>query len=158
MDKKFKINIVLHCPEIPGNAGSIGRTCLALDANFILIKPYGFSIDEKSVRRAGLDYWKHIKLMEYDSWEDFLDFHKPTTQELFFIETKAPRNIYQATFTQQCYLIFGSETKGLPDKIIQKYSEQTYELPMFSKYVRSLNLSNAATAAAYLAHRELFFN
>lgn len=145
------IHIVLHQPEIPGNAGSIGRTCLALNAQLILIKPYGFSLDEKSVRRAGLDYWKYVNLIEFESWESFLEQQKPQMEELFFIETKAKQSIYQAIFKEKCYLVFGSETQGLPNSILTQYFEQTFELPMYSKYIRSLNLSNAATAAAYLA-------
>lgn len=155
MHKNPKLHIVLHCPEIPGNAGSIGRTCLALDAQLILIKPYGFDIDEKSVRRAGLDYWKHIHLLEFETWEDFLEKQKPEKNELFLIETKAKRCIYQAPFTNSCYLVFGSETKGLPEYILNQFIDQTFELPMFSKHIRSLNLANAATTAAYLAHKFL---
>ncbi len=150
-----KLHIVLHCPEIGGNAGSIGRTCLALNAQLILIKPYGFDIDEKAVRRAGLDYWKHIKILEFNSWNEFLELQKPNLNELFFIETKAKKSIYQAAFTNSCYLIFGSETKGLPENLIKQYEDQIYELPMFSSHIRSLNLSNAATAAAYLAHKAI---
>lgn len=152
MHNTFHLHIVLHQPEIPGNAGSIGRTCLALSATLILIRPYGFNIDEKSVRRAGLDYWKHVQLEEYDNWEEFLRIKSPDKNELYFIETKAKQSIYNASFTQNCYLIFGSETKGLPQKIIQEYQEQSYELPMYSNHIRSLNLSNAATASAYIAH------
>ncbi len=152
MSNLQRLHIVLHSPEIPGNAGSIGRTCLALNAELILIKPYGFDIDEKAVRRAGLDYWKYVTVAEFDSWEDFVHNKSPKLEELFFIETKAKNSIYHAQFKNSVYIVFGSETKGLPEKIIQKYYDQTYELPMFSQHIRSLNLSNAATAAAYLAY------
>ena len=152
---KAKITIVLHQPEIPGNAGSIGRTCLALGAELILIKPYGFSLDEKSVRRAGLDYWKYVQISEFDSWENFLKIKNPMENELFFLETKANQNIFSAQFPIITYLIFGSETKGLPENIIDKYSNRFYELPMHSNYIRSINLSNAATAAAYIAYGKI---
>lgn len=153
MDKNFNLHIILHCPEIPGNAGSIGRTCLALNAELILIQPYGFNLDEKSVRRAGLDYWKYVSITEYASWENFIQLRSPNPSDMFFIETKAPKNIYQANFSKKTYLIFGSETKGLPNEILSQYKSQIYELPMYSTHIRSLNLSNAATAASYLAHK-----
>lgn len=151
MSNLKELYIVLHTPEIPGNAGSIGRTCLALNAQLVLIKPYGFDLDEKAVRRAGLDYWKYVNLREFDSWEEFINSYNPQPHELYLMETKAKYSIYQAQFREKAYLIFGSETKGLPDSIVQQYRENTYELPMFSQYIRSLNLSNAATAAAYIA-------
>jgi tRNA (cytidine/uridine-2'-O-)-methyltransferase len=152
MNSLKKLHIVLYAPEIPGNAGSIGRTCLALNAELVLIRPYGFDLDEKAVRRAGLDYWKYVQLTEFDNWSDFFNKKMPQNNELFFIETKAQNSIYQAKFPEVVYLIFGSETKGLPNELIEKHQKQTYELPMFSQHIRSLNLSNAATAAAYIVY------
>lgn len=145
--KNFKI--VLFAPEIPGNTGSIGRTCLALNIELILIKPYGFNLSEKAVRRAGLDYWKHVKLKEYDSFEDFLNAESPKIDELFFFENNVKQNFYEAPYKENCYLIFGPETKGLPQNYYETYQERLYHLPMFNEHIRSLNLSNTVTAVAY---------
>ena len=149
--------IVLHAPEIPGNTGSIGRTCVALNIPLILIKPYGFSLDEKSVRRAGLDYWKYVQLREYEAWEEFLLKEKPQTDQMFFFSRSAKKIYYQAPFQKGCYLVFGSETKALPGHILQTYSSQLYTLPQYSEEIRSLNLANCATAAAYEALRQIQF-
>lgn len=152
-NSKFKI--VLFAPEIPGNTGSIGRTCVALDLELILIKPYGFDIDEKAVRRAGLDYWKYVKLKEFDSWEDFLIREKPEREKLFFYENNGEKLHYEAPYSQGCYLIFGGETKGIPYQVEDEFRSQLYKLPMYSEHIRSLNLSNVATAVAYECLRHL---
>ncbi len=149
--------IVLHAPEIPGNTGSIGRTCVALGLRLILIRPYGFSLDEKSVRRAGLDYWKHVNLTEYENFEEFLLQEKPQDSELFFF-SKLGKNIYGEKYLfheDRCFLIFGGETSGLPDHFFKTYPKRLYALPMYSEHIRSLNLSNAATAVAYELLRQL---
>ncbi|MBT7610216.1 MAG: tRNA (cytidine(34)-2'-O)-methyltransferase [Bacteriovoracaceae bacterium] len=151
--KENSFKIVLYAPEIPGNTGSIGRTCLALDIRLILIKPYGFDLDEKAVRRAGLDYWKHVDLVEYESFDDF--FEKEQPEHLYFMTKFAEKSYFDADFRENSYLIFGRETKGLPDFVPEKYPDDSYKLPMFSEHVRSLNLSNAATAVAYEALRQL---
>lgn len=152
---KNKFHIVLIAPEIPGNTGSIVRTCVALDIPLILIKPYGFDLSEKAVRRAGLDYWKYVNLIEFDSFEDFLHTYKPNKEELFFFENQGHKSFYSAGYQAGCYLIFGSETKGIDSAILEKYSDRTFALPQFSDKIRSLNLSNAATAAAYECLRNL---
>ncbi len=153
MPSKFKL--VLFAPEIPGNTGSIGRTCVALDLELILIRPYGFEIDEKAVRRAGLDYWKHVKLREFDSWDDFLAREMPLREKLLFFENTGAKLHYDAPYAPDCYLIFGGETRGFPREIEEKFSHQMYQLPMFSTEIRSLNLSNVATAVAYECLRHL---
>ena len=153
--KKKSFSIVLYAPEIPGNTGSIGRTCLALNIDLILIKPYGFDLSEKSVRRAGLDYWKYVRLTEFESFEDFIQEKSPTGENLFFFSKTGEKNYFEAPFKKECYLIFGSETKGLPNKILEEYREDTYKLPMFNEHVRSLNLSNVATAVGYECLRQL---
>lgn len=149
--------IVLYSPDIPGNTGAIGRTCIALGAQLILIRPYGFDLDEKSVRRAGLDYWKYVQLTEYDSWGDFINGEKPDPKRLFFFSKKGKKIYYHADFQKGDYLIFGSETSGLPEHIFQSYSEQMLSLPIYSEHVRSLNLANTATAVAYEALRQINF-
>ena len=145
--KPFKI--VLFAPEIPGNTGSIGRTCVALGIELILIKPYGFDLSEKAVRRAGLDYWKHVKIKEYENFDDFLEEESPTREQLFFFENNVEQDFYNAGYIENCYLIFGSETKGLPQKYYDAYMDRMFHLPMYSEHIRSLNLSNTATTVAY---------
>ena len=152
---KKAFNIVLFSPDIPGNTGSIGRTCVALDINLILIKPYGFDLSEKSVRRAGLDYWKHVKLKEYENWDAFIEVESPQKEELILFSKAGAQSFYKAPFNENCYLIFGSETKGLPQEILNKFPQNTYQLPMFSEHVRSLNLANTAAAASYECLRQL---
>lgn len=153
MESKFKI--VLMAPEIPGNTGSIGRTCVALGAELVLIKPYGFEIDEKAVRRAGLDYWKHVSLTEFDSWEDFLAKENPPREKLLFFENTGEAEHYEAPYSPGCYLIFGAETSGFPEAIENDFRSSFFRLPMFSEHIRSLNLSNVATAVAYECLRHL---
>lgn len=149
MQNKPHFKIVLFAPEIPGNTGSIGRTCVALNLELLLIKPYGFEIDEKAVRRAGLDYWKHVQIREFESWEDFLIRERPDRGKLLFFEKDGQELHYEAPYTKDCYLIFGGETRGFPGTLEDEYCSQIYRLPMFSEHIRSLNLSNVATAVAY---------
>lgn len=155
MQNKPRFKIVLFAPEIPGNTGSIGRTCVALNLELILIKPYGFDIDEKAVRRAGLDYWKHVQLKEFESWEDFLLRENPDRSKLFFYENNGEKLHYEAPYSEDCYLIFGGETKGIPYQVEDEFRSQLYRLPMYSDEIRSLNLSNVATAVAYECLRHL---
>ena len=153
---KTRFNIVLYAPDFPGNTGSIGRTCVALGLRLILIKPYGFDLSEKAVRRAGLDYWKHIDLTEYESWEEFVSNEAPENMILF--SKSGEKLFYEAPFQENCFLIFGSETKALPAALMSEQKENLYSLPQFSEHIRSLNLSNVATAAAYEALRQISFS
>ncbi len=155
MQNKPKFKIVLFAPEIPGNTGSIGRTCVALNLELILIKPYGFDLSEKAVRRAGLDYWKYVKLREFESWNDFLTKENPNEEQLIFLENTGEKFFYEAPYQKDCYLIFGRETSGFPQEIEEKYQSQMYKLPMYSEHIRSLNLSNVATTVAYECLRHL---
>ncbi len=150
--------IVLVAPEIPGNTGSIGRTAVALDLELILIKPLAFDISEKAVRRAGLDYWKFVNLKVYENWEEFIEKEKPEHKNMFLFSRFATKPIFEVKIKKDCYLIFGSETKGLPESIKAEYNSQLITLPMYSGHIRSLNLSNAATAAAYEALRQINFS
>jgi tRNA (cytidine/uridine-2'-O-)-methyltransferase len=128
---------------------------VALNLELILIKPYGFEIDEKAVRRAGLDYWKYVQLKEFESWEDFLIKENPDRSKLFFFENNGSKLHYEAPYSKDCYLIFGGETKGIPYEVENEYQSQLYRLPMYSEEIRSLNLSNVATAVAYECLRNL---
>ena len=151
-------NIVLVSPEIPGNTGNIGRTCVALNLRLILIHPLGFNLDEKSVRRAGLDYWKHVRLTEYPSWCDFEKQESPSADKLFLLTKFASTLHYQGSYTPGCYLVLGSESQGLPTELRERYRSRLYKLPIFSDLVRSLNLSNATCSVAYEALRQIKFS
>ena len=144
---------VLVTPEIPFNTGAIGRTCVALNMELILIKPYGFSLDEKSVRRAGTDYWKHVTLAEYDSWEDFIAARQPERDKMYFFEEHGAQSIYEPDFQDDAYLVFGCESAGLPRSILDGVEDRVFHLPMLNPKVRSLNLANVATAVIYQAMR-----
>lgn len=148
-----RMKLVLVTPEIPWNTGAIGRTCVALNLELILIKPYGFSLDEKSVRRAGTDYWKHVNLCEYDDWQSFLDDRNPPRESLYFFEEHGAQNIYAPTYQDDAYLVFGCESAGLPATLLDGMDDRVFSLPMLDQRVRSLNLANVATAVVYQAMR-----
>ncbi len=145
------MKIVLVEPEIPHNTGAIGRTCVALDLELILIKPLGFAIDDTSVTRSGTRYWKYVNLSQYDNWGHFINQRGPKKDEILFFEETGETSFYDAQYSRNAYLIFGSESKGLPQEIIQKMPERVFSLPMKNSKVKSLNLSNAATAVIYQA-------
>lgn len=148
-----RMKMVLVTPEIPYNTGAIGRTCVALNLELILIKPYGFSLDEKAVRRAGTDYWKHVELCEYDNWQDFLADREPPRDAMYFFEEHGAKTFYTPNYQPDAYLVFGCESKGLPKEILDGMDDQVFSLPMLDTRVRSLNLANVATAVIYQAMR-----
>lgn len=148
------LNVVLLEPEIPANTGNIGRTCVATGSRLHLIKPLGFQIEEKALRRAGLDYWKDLDVTVYENFQDFLD--KNPGAEIFMLTTKA-RSIYtEATYKDNCYLMFGKESAGIPEEILLDYRETAVRIPMLAD-IRSLNLSNAVSIVVYEALRQLNF-
>jgi tRNA (cytidine/uridine-2'-O-)-methyltransferase len=155
--KNSNFKIVLVSPEIPGNTGSIGRTCLALNAELILIHPLGFDINEKAVRRAGLDYWKEITLTEYKSFEEFIAKERPSNEQLHLFTKKAEKNIFETKLEKDCYLVFGPESVGLSDKLLEEYKENTVSFPILNENIRSLNLASIATAAGFEAIRQIKF-
>ena len=148
------LNIVLVEPEIPQNCGNIARTCAATGARLHLIRPLGFDISEKAVRRAGLDYWHMVEVLEYEDLQDF--FRKNEVRQMWCLSTKAPRSYTEAEFQDGCYLFFGKETKGLPESFLASHYEQCLRIPMRPE-ARSLNLSNAVAITAYEALRQLSF-
>ena len=148
------LNIVLHEPEIPQNCGNIARTCAATGSRLHLIKPLGFDISEKAVRRAGLDYWHMVDVQVYENLEDF--FQKNDVRQLWCLSTKAPRCYTEASFADGCYLLFGKETKGLPEDFLAQHYEETVRIPMRAE-ARSLNLSNAVAITVFEALRQLDF-
>jgi tRNA (cytidine/uridine-2'-O-)-methyltransferase len=147
-------SIVLVTPEIPTNTGSIGRLCLATNSTLHLVDPLGFDISDSRVKRAGLDYWKHVKVIRHKSFELFLN-SLPSDAPTVFFSTKAKNSLFEKKFKKGSYLIFGSETKGLGVELIEKFSENTFHIPQYDDRVRSLNLANAASIVVYEAIRQL---
>ena len=145
--------IVLVQPEIPGNTGAVGRTCVALDMELVLIHPLGFVIDDKRLKRSGLDYWQHIRLEQFPDWDSFIAERAPRADQLFLFEEFAARSFYQPDYPDDAYLVFGRETKGIPPEIVAAHRDCLVALPMLSDKVRSLNLANTVAAAAYQALR-----
>jgi tRNA (cytidine/uridine-2'-O-)-methyltransferase len=148
------LNVVLFEPEIPQNTGSIGRLCLATGSTLHLIKPLGFNIDAHALKRAGLDYWEHLRVVIHESAEAFIE-SLPSDVKILLVETRAGRTIYQCEYSKGIYLVFGKETSGLPDWLLQKFSTDWARIPMWDARVRSLNLSNAASIAVYEALRQI---
>ncbi|MEG2440675.1 MAG: tRNA (uridine(34)/cytosine(34)/5-carboxymethylaminomethyluridine(34)-2'-O)-methyltransferase TrmL [Acetivibrio sp.] len=149
------INIVLHEPEIPANTGNIGRSCVAAGARLHLIEPMGFRITEKEVKRAGLDYWDKLDLRIYDSFEDFIKKNKKA--KIFMATTKAKHVYTQVSYEPDCYIMFGKESKGIPEEILIKYPETCVRIPMIGD-IRSLNLSNSVAIVLYEALRQNSFS
>lgn len=150
------VNIVLYQPEIPPNTGTIARTCAITGMRLHLIKPLGFNIDDKSVKRAGLDYWHLLDLEVHESIEDFLD--KYGDQHIYLSTTKATKYYTDFTYENECFLMFGKETAGLPAWLHEKYQDHQIKIPMKShEDVRSLNLSNSVNIVAFEVLRQLDF-
>ncbi len=147
----MELNIVLHEPEIPQNTGNIARTCAAIGAKLHLIEPLGFKIDEKSVRRAGLDYWDKLDVKLYSNLQDF--FKKNPDGQYIFGTTKAKINHTQIKYMEKCYIFFGKESKGLPEDLLKDNPDTSVRIPMKSE-LRSLNLSNCVAIIAYEALRQ----
>ena len=148
------LNIVLVEPEIPQNCGNIARTCAATGCRLHLVRPLGFDISEKAVKRAGLDYWHLVDVRDYENLEDF--FSKNEVRQMWCLSTKAPRSYTEARFEDGCYLFFGKETAGLPMEFREKFRERCIRLPMISD-ARSLNLSNTVAVCVYEALRQTGF-
>ena len=148
------LNIVLVEPEIPQNCGNIARTCAATGCTLHLIRPLGFDISEKAVKRAGLDYWHLVDVRDYENLSDF--FAKNDVKRMWCLSTKAPRRYTQAVFQEGDYLFFGKETKGLPEDFLEEHRDSCIRLPMRQE-ARSLNLSNSVAIAVYEALRQLDF-
>ena len=148
------LNIVLVEPEIPQNCGNIARTCAATGCRLHLIRPLGFDISDKAVKRAGLDYWHLVEVRDYENLQEF--FEKNRVEEMWCLSTKAPRSYTEASYHDGCYLFFGKETKGLPEDFLNAHYDQTVRIPMRSQ-ARSLNLSNAVAITTFEALRQLSF-
>jgi len=149
------IHVVLVHPEIHWNTGNAGRTCLATGATLHLIEPLGFSLDEREVKRAGLDYWEHVDLRVWPSWEAF-ERELPTLGEAYFFSTKATRLYWDAPLaaSNDVVLVFGRETGGLPSELHERYADRFVGMPMHSPLVRSLNLSTSVALGVYEVLRQ----
>ncbi len=148
------LNIVLHEPEIPANTGNIGRTCVATGARLHLIEPLGFKIDDKSLKRAGLDYWHKLDVSVYDDYEDFLS--KNPGAKVYMATTKSKQKYTDVSYEENAYIMFGAESRGIPEEILLDNKETCVRIPMMPGE-RSLNLSNAVAVVVYEALRQQDF-
>ena len=145
-------NIVLFQPEIPQNTGTIGRLAVSTNCRLHLIEPLGFSLDDKYLKRAGLDYWQHLSPSIHPDWESFLKAEKP--QRMFFISTHGEKNFFDAEYQIGDYLVFGRESAGLPPEFYESYRNDMWQIPMPGDFSRSLNLANAVSITLYEAMRQ----
>ena len=154
----MKINIVMVEPEIPQNTGNIARTCAATGGKLHLVEPLGFEITDKSLKRAGLDYWDKLDIEKHKSLNDFLEKYKPEENNMFFVTTKGQTCYSDVDYSKidEVFLLFGKETKGLPEDLLQKYIGKTIRIPMRST-LRSLNLSNSVAIVIYEVLRQKQF-
>jgi len=147
------LNIVLIEPEIPNNTGNIGRLALASGCNLHLVKPFGFEIDDTRLKRAGLDYWQHLSVSYYENTDSF--FLKHGDKKMVFLSSYGTKNHWDIPFEDDMFLIFGKESVGLSKSIIENQSDKLFKIPLFSDYVRSLNLANAVSIIVYEGLRQL---
>lgn len=148
------VNIVLHEPEIPQNTGNISRTCAATHSALHLIRPLGFSLDDRYLKRAGLDYWQYLELYVYDNLEEF--YEKNPGADCWYFSTKASLCYTDAAYPEKVYLMFGKETKGLPEELLRAHYDRTVRIPMWED-LRSLNLSNSVAVGVYEVLRQRGF-
>ncbi|MBR3324553.1 MAG: tRNA (uridine(34)/cytosine(34)/5-carboxymethylaminomethyluridine(34)-2'-O)-methyltransferase TrmL [Clostridia bacterium] len=154
----MKINIVMVEPEIPQNTGNIARTCAAIGAKLHLVYPLGFLVDDKYLKRAGLDYWDKLEIEEHNSLEKFLEKYNPEDNNMFFASTKSTKCYSDVDYSNmnEVYILFGKETKGLPEDLLKKYIDKDIRIPM-KNGLRSLNLSNSVAIIVYEVLRQIDF-
>ena len=148
------LNIVLFEPEIPANTGNIGRTCVATGTRLHLIEPLGFRLNEKSIKRAGMDYWEHLDVTRYINFEEFLE--KNPGAKIYMATTKGQHVYTEVNYEPDCYIMFGKESAGIPEEILVKNPDTCIRIPMLSE-IRSLNLSNSVAVVLYEALRQNHF-
>ena len=146
-----KLNIVLYEPEIPANTGNIGRTCVATGTRLHLIEPLGFRLNEKAIKRAGMDYWDDLDVTRYINFEDFLQ--KNPNAKIYMASTKAPRSYTDVSYEPDCFIMFGKESAGIPEEILLTYAKTAVRIPMMEG-TRSLNLGNSVAIVLYEALRQ----
>ena len=150
-----KLNIVLFEPEIPANTGNIGRTCVATGTRLHLIEPLGFQLNEKALKRAGMDYWKDLDVTTYINYQDFLD--RNPGAKVYMATTKAPKTYVDVEYEEDCYIMFGKESAGIPEEILLENQETAIRIPMIGD-IRSLNSSNSVAIVLYEALRQNNFD
>lgn len=150
------VNIVLVEPEIPPNTGNVARLCAATRTTLHLIEPFGFKLDDATLKRAGMDYWQHVTWQRWPNWAAFTT-QVPATARLWFIESGGPKRYTEAQFGAEDYLVFGRETAGLPKQLLEQHREHWLRIPMFNAQSRSLNLSNCAALVLFEALRQQGF-
>ena len=147
------LNIVLLEPEMPANTGNIGRTCCATGTRLHLIEPMGFRINDKMLKRAGLDYWEQLDVTVYDCYEDFLEKNPEAEKKMYMATTKAHQNYSDVSYEEDAYIMFGKESAGIPEEILVEHEESAIRIPM-NENIRSLNLSNSVAIVLYEALRQ----
>ena len=147
------LNIVLIEPEIPNNTGNIGRLALATGSQLHLVKPFGFELTDSKLKRAGLDYWKHVDIQFYDSLDDFLTVHQ--SSNMVFFSSHGTKSHWDIAFEDDMFLVFGKESVGLPKTLLDERASKCYQIPLYSEHIRSLNLANAVSIAVYEGLRQL---
>lgn len=150
-----KLNIVLYEPEIPSNTGNIGRTCVATGTRLHLIEPLGFRLNEKAIRRAGMDYWSDLDVMTYVNYEEFLE--KNPGAKIYMATTKSRQTYTEVSYEPDCYIMFGKESAGIPEEILVNHPDTCVRIPMIGE-TRSLNLSNSVAIVLYEALRQNNFD
>lgn len=150
------MRVVLVEPEIPPNTGNVARLCAATRVELHLIEPLGFQLNDKQLKRAGMDYWQHVKWQTWRHWKEFLA-HLPSQSQLWFIESGGPRHYAEVKYGPEDCLVFGRETKGLPRSFLEDVKDQWVRIPMFNRDSRSLNLSNSVALVLYEALRQQGF-
>ena len=147
-------NLVLFAPEIPQNTGTIGRLCVSTDTKLHLVKPLGYSLEDKYLKRAGLDYWSKLDVTVYESYEDFLE--KNPGAKIYYATTKGPQTYVDVQYEEDCFIMFGKESAGIPEEILVEYEKSCIRIPM-GQDIRSLNLSNSVAIVLYEALRQNHF-
>ncbi|MCX7872248.1 MAG: tRNA (cytidine(34)-2'-O)-methyltransferase [Verrucomicrobiae bacterium] len=150
------MHIVLLEPEIPPNTGNIARLCAATRSPLHLIKPYGFRLDNRDLKRAGMDYWKYVNLKEWNCWKEF-EQNLPAGAKLWFVESGGPKSYTDVKYSMNDYLVFGRESAGIPLSLLQNNPEEWIRIPMFNPLARSINLSNCVAIVLYEALRQIGF-
>lgn len=146
-------NIVLFEPEIPNNTGNIGRLALATGSNLHLVKPFGFELDDKRIKRAGLDYWPHVSIFIYENIEAFYTKHKD--KNFTYFSSHGEKSHWSIDYEDDMFLIFGKESVGLPQKILDRNPDKIHKIPLYSPHIRSLNLANAVSIVVYEGLRNI---
>lgn len=149
----MSLNIVLIEPEIPNNTGNIGRLALGSGSKLHLVKPFGFELTDKRLKRAGLDYWQHLEVIYYDNIDDF--FSKNKNKKMAFLSAHGKKKHWDIPFEEDLFLVFGKESVGLPKSLIEKEANNLYKIPLHSQHIRSLNIANAVSIVVYEGLRQL---